>query len=89
MLNVKLELLCNVNRLGQRIELVVGLFKLRRLMAPSGSAASRLDPVSAASANEGTYHDGLIQVAVQKDEADTASVGIEDMRIQPRNNLNS
>jgi hypothetical protein len=26
MLNVKLELLCNVNRLGQRTELVVTLF---------------------------------------------------------------
>ena len=31
---------------------------------------------------EGTYHDGLIQVAVQTDETDTATIGTAVVRLQ-------
>ena len=82
MLNVKLELLCNVNRLGQRTELVVTLFQLILIIALCHYSTTRLEPEFAVSANEGSYHDGLIQVAVQTDKTDTASVGTAVVRLQ-------
>lgn len=57
-----------MNRLGQRTEFIVTLLQLILIIALCHYSTTRLEPEFAVSANEGTYHDGLIQVAVQTDK---------------------
>ena len=69
-----LQSLGNVYCFRKRSELVVTLFQLILVVALRHDTTTSLEPKLAISADEGTDDDGLVEVAVQTDEADAATV---------------
>lgn len=74
-------------RLGQCTQLVITLFQLILVVALRHYSTSCLEPEFAISADEGSDNDSLIQITIQADETDTATVGSTVMRLQFGDNL--
>lgn len=77
-----LQLLCNMDSLGERTQLVITLFQFILVIALGYDTTTRLEPELTITTDKGTDNDGLIEVTIQSNESDATAISTSVVRLQ-------